>query len=214
MFEINGLTINVTRGDTAVFTVNALDESGEKHLFQKGDVIRFKVTEKKACESVVLQKEFAIEEETEQVEILLTGDDTKIGDVASKPVDYWYEVELNPFTNPKTIIGYDEDGAKILRLYPEANDVEPVGPTPEEIPVVDTELDSASERPVQNQAIARAFLNMQEEIDMQSETIERLRYELEVERARIDGILGQSEQPEQSDQPEQSEEPEQSEQSE
>ena len=205
MFEINGLTINVTRGDTAIFTVNALDESGEKHLFQKGDVIRFKVTEKKACESVVLQKEFAVEEETEQVEIFLTSDDTKIGDVASKPTDYWYEVELNPFTNSKTIIGYDEEGAKILRLYPEASDIEPVEPTPEDIPAVDEELDITSERPVQNQAIVRAFLNMQEEIDMQSETIERLRYELEVERARIDGILGQSEQPEQSEQSEQSE---------
>ena len=41
MFKINDdLSINITRGDTAVFTVNALNEAGENHLFQKGDVVR------------------------------------------------------------------------------------------------------------------------------------------------------------------------------
>jgi hypothetical protein len=166
MFEINeDKTINITRGDIGAFTVDALNEAGEKYLFQKGDVVRIKVTEKKACENVMFQKDFVVEEETEQVEILLTEEETKIGEVISKPTDYWYEVELNPLTNPQTIIGYDEDGAKILRLYPEGNDIEPVEPTPEDIPVVDEELDITSERPVQNQAITRAMLNLQEEIE-------------------------------------------------
>ena len=166
MFEINeDKTINITRGDIGAFTVDALNEAGEKYLFQKGDVVRIKVTEKKACENVMFQKDFVVEEETEQVEILLTEDETKIGEVISKPTDYWYEVELNPLTNPQTIIGYDEDGAKILRLYPEGNDIEPVEPTPEDIPVVDEELDITSERPVQNQAITRAMLNLQAEVE-------------------------------------------------
>ena len=166
MFEINeDKTINITRGDIGAFTVDVLNEAGEKYLFQKGDVVRIKVTEKKACENVMFQKDFVVEEETEQVEILLTEEETKIGEVISKPTDYWYEIELNPLTNPQTIIGYDEDGAKILRLYPEGNDIEPVEPTPEDIPVVDEELDITSERPVQNQAITRAMLNLQEEIE-------------------------------------------------
>lgn len=165
MFQINDdLSINITRGDTAVFNVNALNESGSSYLFQKGDVVRIKVTEKKACENVMFQKDFVVEEETEEVVITLTESDTKIGEVISKPTDYWYEIELNPFTNPQTIIGYDEDGAKIFKLFPEGKDVEPVEPTPEDIPIVDEELDLTSERPVQNQAIARAFLNIQEEI--------------------------------------------------
>lgn len=166
MFEINeDKTINITRGDIGVFTVDAVDEAGENYLFQIGDVVRIKVTEKKACENVMFQKDFVVEEETEQVELLLTEDETKIGEVISKPTDYWYEIELNPLTNPQTIIGYDEDGAKILRLYPEGNDIEPVEPTPEDIPVVDEELDITSERPVQNQAITRAMLNLQEELE-------------------------------------------------
>ena len=171
MFQINDdLSINITRGDTAVFTVNALNEAGENYLFQKGDVIRIKVTEKKACENVMFQKDFVVEEETEQVEILLTEQDTKIGEVISKPTDYWYEIELNPFTNPQTIIGYDEDGAKIFKLFPEGKDIEPIEPTPEDIPVVDEELDITSERPVQNQAITRAMLNLQEEIERVEDT--------------------------------------------
>ena len=171
MFKINDdLSINITRGDTAVFTVNALNEAGENHLFQKGDVVRIKVTEKKACENVIFQKDFAVEEETEQVELTLTEEDTKIGEVISKPTDYWYEIELNPSINPQTIIGYDEDGAKVFKLFPEGKDLEPVEPTPEEIPVVDEELDLTSPRPVQNQAIARAFLNVQEELTRIEET--------------------------------------------
>lgn len=171
MFEINeDKTINITRGDIGAFTVDVLNEAGEKYLFQKGDVVRIKVTEKKACENVMFQKDFVVEEETEQVEILLTEEETKIGEVISKPTDYWYEIELNPLTNPQTIIGYDEDGAKILRLYPEGNDIEPVEPTPEDIPVVDEELDITSERPVQNQAVTRAMLNLQEEIERVEDT--------------------------------------------
>lgn len=171
MFKINDdLSINITRGDTAVFTVNALNELGENYLFQKGDVLRIKVTEKKACENVMFQKDFVVTEETEQVELTLTEEDTKIGEVISKPTDYWYEIEHNPSINPQTIIGYDEDGAKIFKLFPEGKDVEPVEPTPEEIPVVDEELDLTSQRPVQNQAIARAFLNIQEELTRIEET--------------------------------------------
>ena len=193
MFEINeDKTINITRGDIGAFTVDVLNEAGEKYLFQKGDVVRIKVTEKKACENVMFQKDFVVEEETEQVEILLTEEETKIGEVISKPTDYWYEIELNPLTNPQTIIGYDEDGAKILRLYPEGNDIEPVEPTPEDIPVVDEELDITSERPVQNQAITRAMLNLQEEIErventknISSEDLEPLAVGIEENKSNI-----------------------------
>lgn len=50
------------------------------------------------------------------------GDETKIGEYISKPKEYWYEIELNPETYPQTIIGYDEDGPKVLILYPEGGD--------------------------------------------------------------------------------------------
>lgn len=202
MFGINeDKSINITRGDIGAFTVDALNEAGEKYLFQKGDVVRIKVTEKKACENVMFQKDFVVEEETEQVEILLTEEETKIGEVISKPTDYWYEIELNPLTNPQTIIGYDEDGAKIFKLFPEGKDVGSSDElTPEDIPLVDDELDLTSDRPVQNQAIARAFLNIQEEIfnisiggDLTKEDLDGLVTDIDTNKTNIAANTGKIE---------------------
>ena len=123
MFKINDdLSIHLTRGDAVSITLNAQD-NGANYTFRPGDLVRFKVFEKKACHCVELQKDIRVESDTEAVVIALTGDETKIGNEISKPVDYWYEVELNPETQPQTIIGYDEDGAKVFRLYPEGGDL-------------------------------------------------------------------------------------------
>ena len=123
MFVINDdMTIFCTRGDAAVFSIGA--NAGEAaYTFRVGDVVRFKVFGKKDCSNVVLQKDIAVAEETDAVEIALDGDETAFGEVISKPVDYWYEVEINPETYPQTIIGYDESGAKVFRLYPEGGAV-------------------------------------------------------------------------------------------
>ena len=119
MFVINDdLSIYITRGDAAVFSVGAKVGEAE-YTFREGDVVRFKVFAKKDCEEVVLMKDVKVTEETNLVEIALEREDTRIGDVISKPTDYWYEVELNPDTYAQTIIGYDEDGAKVFKLYPE-----------------------------------------------------------------------------------------------
>lgn len=159
MFYINDdMSIYITRGDSATFTVGA-NNNGVAYMFQPGDVIRFKVTEKKNCANVVLHKEFAVEEETDTVTIVLDRHDTKIGEVISKPVDYWYEVELNPFTEPQTIIGYDEDGAKIFKLFPEGSDVVP-DIDEEDISLIDDTLSLTSERPIQNQAVSRAIFGI------------------------------------------------------
>lgn len=122
MLKINDdKSIYLTRGDAGAFTVTAT-EDGVPYTFVGGDVVRFKVFEKKGCDCVVLQKDFTVEAATESVQVWLTGEDTKIGELISKPKDYWYEVELNPETVPQTIIGYDEDGAKVLKLFPEGKE--------------------------------------------------------------------------------------------
>lgn len=122
MFYINDdLSIYATRGDTVFFSVTA-DSNGESHKFTAGDIIRFKVSEKKDCESVVLLKEFPVSEQTERVSIVLESHETKLGDVISKPKDYWYEVEYEHDGIIQTIIGYDEDGAKVFKLFPEGKE--------------------------------------------------------------------------------------------
>lgn len=124
MFKINDdLSIYVTRGDMLAFPMTCEKSSGEDYTFQKNDMVRFKVFEKKGCDCVMLQRDFIVAEATERVEIMLTGKDTKFGELIHKPRDYWYEVELNPLTNPQTIIGYDENGAKVFRLFPEGADM-------------------------------------------------------------------------------------------
>lgn len=162
MFVLNDdLSIYATRGDIVFFTVTAKD-NGAPYTFKAGDIVRIKVYGKKDAESVFLQKDFPVTEYCSDVEIFLAEEDTKIGEVISKPKDYWYEVELNPDTNPQTIIGYDDDGAKVFKLFPEGADLEDDTEeiTPDDIPIVDEELDLTSKRPVQNQAVARAIAQL------------------------------------------------------
>ena len=124
MFQINeDKSIYITRGDMANITVSAKESDGTTHKFQPGDIVRFKVFKRRDCESVEIKKDVTVTEQTETVDIFLAGEDTKIGDIINKPVNYWYEVELNPDTAPQTIIGYDEEGEKMFRLYPEGSEV-------------------------------------------------------------------------------------------
>ena len=122
MFQVTeDNSIYVTRGDMVYLKVSADDQDGA-HVFQFGDVIRFAVCAKKNCAKVVLRKDFYVTEATTEVEVVLDGDDTKFGETISKPTDFWYEVSLNPETDPHTIIGYDTEGARVFRLYPEVDE--------------------------------------------------------------------------------------------
>lgn len=123
MFVIHeDMTIYATRGDAVYFQLEK--KNGEfKYKFQPGDIVRFKVFGKKNCGKVVLMKDFLVEEESTAVNIFLDRGDMKFGEIISKPVDYWYEAELNPDTFPDTFVGYDADGPKLFKLFPEAKDV-------------------------------------------------------------------------------------------
>ena len=204
MFVVNDdLSIYATRGDIVCLNVSATDDrTGEPYEFQPGDILQMKIFAKKDAENVVLQKDFPVPAKTNTVGVFLTEQDTRIGEVISKPVDYWYEVTLNPYTNPQTFIGYDEDGAKIFKLFPEGNEVEDDEGeiTPEDIPVVDTDLSLLSSRPVQNKAIARAITLVKNDMALMDERLtgkikankkagETVAEELAVERARIDNLV-------------------------
>ena len=120
MFQIlKDKTICITRGDIANFDVFAKLKDGNPYVFHVGDIVRFQVFKKKDCTSVVIKKDFNVEAESESVSIYLATEDTRFGEVIHKPVEYWYEVVVNPDTAPQTIIGYDEEGEKIYRMYPE-----------------------------------------------------------------------------------------------
>lgn len=122
MFKIEDKTIHLTRGDIAAIRITAKTESGEPYTFQQGDIVRLQVMKAKDVGQIVLSKSVPAEEDATSCEISLTAAETTIGDLISKPVIYWYEIEINPDTRPQTVIGYDADGPKELILYPEGAD--------------------------------------------------------------------------------------------
>lgn len=202
MFVVNDdLSIYATRGDIVCLNVSATDDStGGEYEFQPGDIVRMKIFGKKDAENVLMQKDFPVIAKTFVVPVFLSEQDTKIGEVISKPKDYWYEIELNPYSNPQTIVGYDEDGPKVFKLFPEGRDLKDEPVEPEDIPIVDTDLDLTSSRPVENKAIARAVTLLRNALDTAQATLSgkisenraagrELNEQIAVERARIDHFL-------------------------
>ena len=125
MFVVNSdKTIFATRGDAGTIIFGSKASSEDGFMFETGDIIRFKVFKKNQHDAVVIQKDVVIDAATTKTTIELTSSDTKIGDIINKPVDYWYEIEAYPDTESTlTLIGYDADGPKIFRLFPEGGDL-------------------------------------------------------------------------------------------
>lgn len=133
MFKINDdMSISLTRGDTVSFDVTA-KQGEDDYTFEVGDKVVFKVSEAKNTGNVVLEEMTEVTSKmvadagdsgVTKVTVNLTDEHTKLGtDVISKPVEFWYEIALENDSEGKvvrqTLIGYDDDGAKILRLLPE-----------------------------------------------------------------------------------------------
>lgn len=124
MFKIeSNKTIYLTRGDIATINVTAKNSDGSDYTFKVNDVVRLNIFKKNDCHSIILTKDVTVSEETTVANIPLTSSETKIGDLINKPVDYWYEIVLNPETAPQTIIGY-LDNPTIFKLLPEGGDSE------------------------------------------------------------------------------------------
>lgn len=125
MLDIKGKNIDITRGNILPLTVDSKQHDGDTpYEFQVGDIIRFTIMESGNVKNVLLQKDFTVQEAGTEVNIVLTANEMKIGELSSEAVKYWYEIELSPDTDyTQTIIGYDlEEGAAILTLLPEGGD--------------------------------------------------------------------------------------------
>ena len=115
MFKIENDEIHLTRGDKCVIGISIAD-----YTFKKDDYVLLKVYKKKELDKEpVLKKKVIASTEAEELEIRLTSQETKIGELSNKNQEFWYEIELN---GEQTVIGYDEKGAKKLILYPEGAD--------------------------------------------------------------------------------------------
>lgn len=120
----DNVTLHLTRGDRVdnlsfCFPVSEGDTI-KNYTFKVGDKISFIVKEKKGYnKEEVFRKDFIIDEETEYPQIILSVEETKWGDIKNKKATYWYDIVLN---DDKTILGYDDEGAKKIYLYPEGGE--------------------------------------------------------------------------------------------
>ena len=111
MFKIEERNIYLTRGDSAT-----IELSIENYTFEVGDKIEFRVYNRKRLnEKPLLSKTVEIKESCDSIDIELTSEETRIGEMRSTTMEYWYEIELN---DKQTVVGYEE-GPAVLYLYPE-----------------------------------------------------------------------------------------------
>lgn len=114
-------TLHLTRGDRCTFKVYATEEtSGTRCYFPAGSTVSFIIVPRLGyTDGEVLRKTVNVTSDTQEVEFLLTENDTKIGDMIDKRVKYWYNVVVN---DDITIIGSDENGEKVIYIYPEVGE--------------------------------------------------------------------------------------------
>ena len=141
MFKIDTSTIHCSRGDTGTITLKIpyIDNNGyfkyldgednvywydksKKKLydayyeFEVGDKVKFNIYEAKGYDSEPLvSKTIEVSSASYEVDISLYEADTTFGEISNKPITYWYDITLN---NDLTVVGYNEDGAKLFIQYP------------------------------------------------------------------------------------------------
>ena len=116
--------IHISRGDD--FSIDFIIPlcGSQRYMFNVGDKLTFDVYEKKGYDKCsLLHKEVIIDKPIDVVTFDFTNEDTTIGELINKPVDYWYEIQYidGAKGTTETVLGYDDDGEKIFKLYPEGS---------------------------------------------------------------------------------------------
>ena len=121
--DSDGTTLHLTRGDRCSFKVYAREvKSQQLCYFPAGCYVTFAIVPRAGyTDGAVLRKTVDVLADTTEVEFNLDENDTKIGDMIDKKVKYWYNVVVN---DDVTIIGSDEDGEKVIFIYPEVGEID------------------------------------------------------------------------------------------
>lgn len=83
MFVIDDTKIQITRGDTGIFSVSLTDEEGEPYDLQEGDTLRFTVRKSPTSGDIFIQK-------SDGPEVILSPEDTAKLSYGK----YVYDIEL------------------------------------------------------------------------------------------------------------------------
>lgn len=112
MYKIIDKNIYLNRGDAITIIV-----ANNSDTFKPMESLKFYVCEQNDATNVVLTKTVNITEETPEVSISLTSEETRLGEpLKNGSRVYWYEIEYNGDT---TLVGYDNKGPKLFTLWPE-----------------------------------------------------------------------------------------------
>lgn len=107
--------LKINRGNTLRFDYSIMG-GDTPYVFEKDDTIVFSVYEAFGLEQdPVLTEEFKPIEGSTEITIEIPKDKMKFAPMSSMETDYWYEITLNE----ETVLGFDENGAKIITIYPE-----------------------------------------------------------------------------------------------
>jgi len=121
---MEGRDIETIRGDMLPLSITLEDVLDAPESFKKDDVIRFLVFDKKDVDNIHINKDFTIEEDTDELYIEIPAETMEFGEISSKPIEYGYELKLNPDKPTRvTIVGFIKDvGFPILTLLPGSGD--------------------------------------------------------------------------------------------
>lgn len=114
MVEIDNDTIYLTWGNQLTLNLEI-----DNYTFISGDKIRFAIYDTYELNNKpVLEKNILVTNTSESVDIVLSTNDTKIGEKQNKIVTYWYEIDLN---DKYTILGYKKEGPSMFNILPKGD---------------------------------------------------------------------------------------------
>lgn len=118
MVKTEGTTIKVFRGDSGHFDISKTDKEGNIENFKKGDKVILSVKQNFAESEILLRKTIIVEEDCIKVEFPISDEDTiSLTEIISEPIELEYDIKVDG-TEKTTIIGHDDSGAKIFKVYP------------------------------------------------------------------------------------------------
>lgn len=111
MFKIVNKTFHVSRGNSGI--VNLTLKSGN---FNTDDIVTLRIYEVQGLDAEPIKTiSSVVEFDGQTATLIMDSEDTDFGDLGNEVTDYWYEIKVN---EDKTILGFDDSGAKIFKLYP------------------------------------------------------------------------------------------------
>lgn len=115
MLKYQNKKFYVTRGDGGQISIPI-----DNYTLKENEVAQLRVYEKEGLDQEPkLVKDGTNDIATNSVVVDFLSADTLIGDPTNEVIEYWYEIKIG---GEKTVICFDESGAKLFYLYPGGQD--------------------------------------------------------------------------------------------